>query len=289
MQTKYADVRPSPIAGSWYPKDAPQLREQLLAYLANVDLPAFSGEVSALILPHAGYYYSGQTAAYALKAIQGKTYQRIIILSPSHQAYRADLITSGHDAYQTPLGMVPVDQKTVSQLARDLAGQGLDLKAVRQDREHAIEIELPFLQIVLDEDFSIIPISIVNQSPNLAKRLSTILSELILSFPEGEEVLLIASSDLSHYHHQKQANSLDNQLIRRLKDFSVEDFFRDEAAGKFEACGYAAIATVLLTAQKLGAKQLTIADYRTSGDISGDFSSVVGYLSAIISEGKDEK
>ena len=286
---KGEDFRPSPISGSWYPSDANELSEELRGYIDNAELPAFSGKLSALILPHAGYYYSGQTAAFALKAIQGKSYQRVIILSPSHQAYQGNLITSGHNAYRTPLGMVPVDRKALEILAEKLEQEGLRLNPVRFDREHSIEIQLPFLQEVLTTGFKLIPISMMDQSVSTVKILASILVELLSSFPEGEETLLIASSDLSHYHNQNQANKLDHCLIESLKNFDLIDFYKNINAQKMEACGYGAIACVRLTAQKLGANQLSIADYRTSGDISGDRKAVVGYLSAIISKGEGDE
>ena len=284
------DFRPSPISGSWYPSDASELSEELKGYLDKAELPAFSGKLRALILPHAGYYYSGQTAAFALKAIRGKSYHRVIILSPSHQAYQGNLITSGHRAYRTPLGLVPVDRATLEILAEKLAWEGLSLNPVRFDREHSIEIQLPFLQELLTGDFKLIPISMMDQSVSTVKILASILAELLGSFPEGEESLLIASSDLSHYHNQNQANRLDHRLIESLKNFDLIDFYKNVTTQRVEACGYGAIACVRLTAQKLGANQFSVADYRTSGDISGDRKAVVGYLSAIISKGEsDEK
>lgn len=280
------DIRPSAISGSWYPSDASALREELLAYLRNAELPAYGGKLSALILPHAGYYYSGQTAAFALKAIQSKNYQRVIILSPSHQAYRGNLLTSGHSAYQTPFGKVMLDRESLQILAKKLAQEALLLNPIRFDREHSIEIQLPFLQELLTSDFKLIPIMMMDQSMATVQKLSSILTEMIASYPESEETLLIASSDLSHYHKQAAATRLDHHLIDKLENFNLPDFYESISSDCMEACGYGAIACVRLTAQKLGSKQLTVADYRTSGDISGDYSSVVGYLSAIISEGE---
>ena len=278
------DIRPSAISGSWYPSDASALRDELLAYLRNAELPAFSGKLRALILPHAGYYYSGQTAAFALKAIQSKSYQRVIILSPSHQAYRGNLLTSGHSAYQTPFGKMAVDRDALQILAKKLAQEALSLNPVRFDGEHAIEIQLPFLQVLLAQDFKLIPIMMMDQSMATVKKLASILAGMIAAFPKSEETLLIASSDLSHYHNQATANKLDHHLIENLENFDLTEFYKGISSHRMEACGYGAIACVRLTAKKLGANRLSVADYRTSGDISGDYSSVVGYLSAIISE-----
>ena len=282
------NVRPSPIAGSWYSANPVHLRESLADYLDNAKTPAFSGKIRALILPHAGHFYSGQTAAFALKAIEGQQYSRVIILSPSHQYYQGDVLTSAHDAYQTPLGTVPVDRSSLLWLEGSLEQQGLRLNAISNDREHSIEIELPFLQLLLPDGFQLIPLMLMDQSLSTAKALSNALTKLILTFPDNEPTLLIASSDLSHFYPQSQANRLDQHLIDSLQNFDPTIFYALKTTHKAEACGYGAMATVLLAAKKLGASQVTIADYRTSGDVSQDFGSVVGYVSAIISEGNHD-
>ena len=282
------DIRPSPIAGSWYPGEPTKLRGTLAGFLEQAKLPAFSGRVRALILPHAGLIYSGQTAAFALKSIEGQHYSRVIILSPSHQAYRGNLLTNAHQAFQTPLGTVPVDHESLQNLTDSLAAAGLLLNQIRNDREHAIEIELPFLQYLLPEGFKLIPLMMMDQTLSTAKTLSTALGDLISSFPPDQPTLLIASSDLSHFYQQDQANRLDQRLIDSLQNFDPTLFYTLKSTHQTEDCGYGAMATVLLTAQKLGASQVTIADYRTSAAVSQDYSSVVGYVSAIISEGNND-
>lgn len=286
IENPNVDIRPSPISGAWYSDNADSLRTELEGYLKRAQSPAFDGQVIALVLPHAGLYYSGLTAAHALNAIAGQRYQRVIILSPSHQAHPGHVLTSDHSAYQTPLGLVPVGRDALEKLGARLAQKKLSLNPIRRDREHSIEIELPFLQHLLPEGFTLIPLMLMDQSLTLAKSLSDALLELIDTFPSEEKTLLIASSDLSHYHNQRQANQLDRNLIDALQNFEPEKFYQLKTNHKTEACGYGAIATVLLTAQKLGSKQVSIADYRTSGDISGDSGSVVGYVSAIVSSGK---
>lgn len=243
----------------------------------------------ALVLPHAGLFYSGLTAAHALKAIVGQDYQRVIIISPSHQPYRGHVLTSQHDAYQTPFDLVPVDHASLEYLTGLLEKDGLQVNAIRRDREHAIEIELPFLQHLLPKGFRLIPLMLMDQSLSLAEMLSDALVKLITSYPADEKTLLIASSDLSHFYQQDQANRLDQNLIEGLQNFEPKKFYQLKSSHKAEACGHGALASVLLTANKLGASQVTIADYRTSGDVSGDLGSVVGYVSAIISTGVSDQ
>lgn len=283
------NIRPSPISGTWYPKDPDHLIWMLADFLKKADPPVYSGRVRALVLPHAGLYYSGQTAAYALKAIADHHYSRVIIISPSHEFYNGNLLSSAHAVYETPLGMIPVDRDSVLWLAERLEQEKLYLNAIVRDHEHAIEIELPFLQHLLPDGFQLIPLMMMDQSLSTAKTLSAVLFELIRSFPDDEPTLLIASSDLSHFYQQSQANRLDQRLIESLQNFDPTIFYALKTTHKAEACGYGAIATVLLTAKKLGASQVTIANYSTSGDVSRDFSSVVGYVSAIISEGENDQ
>ena len=283
-----SDTRPSPIAGTWYSANPAQLRQELEGYLNEAKPPSFEGQVVALVLPHAGLFYSGLTAAHALKAIVGQDYQRVIIISPSHQPYRGHVLTSQHDAYQTPFGLVPIDHISLEQLTTFLENERIQVNQIRRDREHSIEIELPFLQLLLPNGFQLIPIMLMDQSLTLASMLSDALVKLISSYPPDENTLLIASSDLSHFYHQGVANRLDHNLIEGLQNFDPEKFYRQKSNHKAEACGHGAMATVLLTTRKMGANQVTIADYRTSGDVSGDFGSVVGYVSAIISTGRSD-
>lgn len=285
-QPLFNDIRPSPIAGAWYPGDPDRLRSTLNSYLAQAEAPEFQGELRALVLPHAGLMYSGLTAAHALKALEGLEFERILILSPSHQAYRGHLLTSAHQAYQTPLGLIPVDHDSIDILTQTLAAKNILVNPIRRDTEHSIEIELPFLQHLIPKGFNLIPLMMMDQSKHLAETVAQALYDLILSYPSDEKTLLIASSDLSHFYHQRQAKQLDQHLIDALQDFDLTKFYQLKFTHSAEACGHGTIATVLLTSRKLGADQVTIADYRTSGDVSQDFSSVVGYVSAIISGAK---
>ena len=281
------DPRPSPIAGSWYSGKPEVLRKAIEGFLAQAVAPAFDGQPVGLIVPHAGYIYSGLTAAHAFKVLQGSQFTRVMVLSPSHQPYRQPLLTTGHDAYTTPLGLVPVDHDALNKLHTLLNGEsGLELASVRRDQEHSLEIELPFLQTVLPEGFGLIPLMMVDQSKSLVQMLSTALVKLIRSFPQEESTLLVASSDLSHFYSERVANRLDGNLAQAVREFDLESFYRNKQQGEMEACGLAPMATVLQTSHLLGAGQVTIADYRTSAAVTGDRSSVVGYLSAVISTGK---
>lgn len=284
---KALDIRPSPIAGRWYPGTDATLRQELESYFApfdQTDISSDYGEVIGLLVPHAGYVYSGGTAAAAFRAVRGQQYQKVLIVSPSHRAYADPLLTSGHDAYQTPLGLVPVDHKSLQVLDAALENEGLYLSRVRFDQEHSLEIELPFLQYLLPESFELIPIMMPDQCQKTAQGLSLALFNLIRNLGGDERVLLVASSDLSHFHSQNRAKKLDEAFITALKTGDITQLYQAEYQGKTEACGLGPAAVVLSLSQRLGANSINITDYRDSSFASGDKSSVVGYVSAIFSQ-----
>jgi hypothetical protein len=282
------DVRPSPIAGMWYPGTESHLRAELASYFAAYppqDLAEADVEddgLIALVVPHAGYRYSGATAAAAFQALRGKNYQKVIIVSPSHRAYTNPLIISGHDVYETPLGLVPVDHQSLNRLSILLQEDKLSLKTVRFDQEHALEIELPFLQYTLKGDFQILPVMMLDQREKTARALAKALFALIQGFEPSEKVLLLASTDLSHFHHQRVASELDGAFIKALQSGDARQLYLASESGKTEACGLGPTATILELSKMLGANTVIITDYRDSSYASGDKSSVVGYVSAII-------
>ena len=276
------DRRPSPIAGSWYPGNAVKLRAMIEGFLGSAPALSFEGRLQGLIVPHAGYVYSGQTAACAFKALSGEVFNKVVVISPSHQAYRSPLLTSGHDAYTTPLGDLRVDQESLDAINALLEEDGLGLTAIRADREHSLEIELPFLQIALKEDFALVPIMMMDQRRVVADALAQALTAWIRRLPASEKVLLVASSDQSHFHTQGQAEMMDGAVIKALEAQDIDQLYRLDVEGKGEACGLGPMAAVLLTCQSLGESELRICDHRTSAAATGDESSMVGYTSAIV-------
>lgn len=276
--TEIAEIRPSPIAGTWYSGDPDRLRQQVDQYLTAARLPELDGEVIALIAPHAGHRYSGQTAGYAFATVMGQTRDLVVILSPMHAAYPANLLTTAHRAYATPLGEVWIDQDALAQLDAGLAKDGLPLTPVANDKEHSLEIELPFLQRALSNDFKLLPLMVRSQSPLIARRVGHALAEIL----RGRNCLLVASTDLSHFYPQQTAQTLDAEMLRRMASFSPEDLFSAERTGQGFACGVSAVASVLWAARELGADSVKILHHSTSGDETGDLSSVVGYGAAAV-------
>jgi len=272
------NVRPSPIAGSWYPRQPEALSWELTQYLdrARVKLP--TGKIWGIVVPHAGYYYSGPVAAYAFKCLLGLHPELVAVVSPFHYSHQAPLLTTAYEAYKTPLGLVEVDAQAVKELdhaLRERLDYGLTL--LHQDREHSLEIELPFLQHILGQ-FRLLPVMIRDQGLPVAK----VLGQALAATLQGRRALLVASSDLSHFYPQKTAHRLDTELLRRLEAFDPQAVMEAEADGVGFACGRAAIASVLWAARQLGANQVRILNHATSGDVSGDLDSVVGYGAALI-------
>lgn len=272
-------VRPSPLAGTWYEGNPKALAHAVDQYLDQAELPELPGEVVAVIAPHAGHVYSGPVAGYAFAAVRGKKPDLVAVLSPMHQPYYEPLLTTAHAAYSTPLGQIPVDEETVSDLDARLIGRlGFGLKRVAYDQEHSLEIELPFLQRSLDGDFRLLPVMVRAQSSKVSRQLGESLAETL----HGKNALLVASTDLSHFYTQKEAVSFDTEMLRRIESFSPEQVFNAEQEEKGFACGLGALAAVLWAAKKLGADTVKVLRHATSGDVTGDYNRVVGYGAAVI-------
>jgi len=270
MQGK--SIRRSAIAGTWYPGRASTLTRTVQDYLAQVPARQEKGELLGLIVPHAGYQYSGQVAAHAYKELEDKAFELIYLLGPSHRAWVGEVVTNEEDCYQTPLGLVELERRALDALASHI-----HLNQVRGDMEHSLEIQLPFLQVVLGE-FRLVPIIMGGQSLTTCQALASALVATLRKHPG----LMVASSDLSHFHPYDRARSLDELVVSAVRKLDPEGLLKDLASGRCEACGGGPIATVLMAARDLGASRVEILNYANSGDVTGDRSSVVGYLAAAI-------
>jgi hypothetical protein len=271
------DLRPSPIAGTWYEGDPKILSKNIDEYLNSAQLPELNGRVVAVIVPHAGHRYSGHVAASAFASLRGLNPDLIAVISPYHSFAPYPLITTAHQAYSTPLGNIEVDQTALQELQSQL---DISITPIPNDKEHSLEIELPFLQRVLKDQFKLLPIMIRAQEPEIAKELGDALSNVL----KKKNALLVASTDLSHFYDQNTANILDQEMLSRFESFDPDSIFEAEHTGKAFACGHAAVAAVLWASRALGANRVEILKYATSGDVTGDRSSVVGYGAAVITK-----
>jgi len=278
--SKIADLRPSPIAGrGWYEGDPRKLARQVDDYLSQADQPELDGEVLALIAPHAGHIYSGATAGYAFRCVQGCHYDLVVVISPLHRGFPTSaLLTTAHQGYQTPLGAIPVDHQALFALAKALEAPQLKLAAVAYDEEHSLEIELPFLQRALTGEFRLLPVMIASQDPAVAYSLGDALAEVL----PGRNALMVASTDLSHYRTESEADKLDAEMLSQIGRFSPQGVFQAELSGAGAACGVAAVAAVLTAARALGGRRVHVLHHSTSGDVTGDHDQVVGYGAAAV-------
>jgi len=273
------NLRPSPLAGAWYEKDPAALARSVDGYLERAVLPELSGEVLGVIAPHAGHRYSGPVAGCAFSALRGRTPDLVVIVSPFHNFHSSPLLTSAHGGYSTPLGAVPVDRSTVAQLDASLIETiGFGLTHISRDQEHSLEIELPFLQRALAAPFQLLPVMVRSLEPRVAKALGESLAGLL----RGKNFVLVASTDLSHFYDQATANKFDAEMLHQIEMFSPEGVFAAEAAGRGFACGLGAVAAILWASLRLGADKVKVLHHATSGDVTGDYASVVGYGAAAI-------
>ncbi|MCC6145999.1 MAG: AmmeMemoRadiSam system protein B [Anaerolineaceae bacterium] len=273
------NTRPSPIAGTWYPGNPAQLAGMIDTYLRQAEIPVLDGEVTALVAPHAGYQYSGRTAGYAFRTVQNLTVDVVAVVSPFHDYHPAPFLTTAHSAYGTPLGEVHVNRELITALDEILQNNcGAGLFPLAHDQEHALEIELPFLQRTLAEGFSLLPVMVQLLSPALAHCLGSALASVLA----GKRALLVASTDLSHFYRETDANVLDGEMLNQIGAFSPEGVLEAEETGSGSACGAYAVAAVLWAAQQMGANSVKILHHSTSADETGDRSRVVGYGAAAI-------
>ena len=249
------------------------LQKNIEEYLENARVPKPEGTIRALVSPHAGYVYSGFAAAHAYKMIEGNKYDCVIVVGPSHREYFNGISIYPGDAYETPLGVIQINKEIREELLKENASIISSDEGHRS--EHSIEVQMPFLQCVFGE-FSFVPIIMGDQR----RQLCNDLANAIVRVAKNRNILLVASSDLSHYHPYDEAVMLDNRVITELEKFNSETFISKMEEHSFEACGGGPIAAVMNAAQQLGANKADILYYCNSGDISGEKGGVVGYVAA---------
>lgn len=286
QETKKGDdtmvnIRKPAVAGMFYPGDKKNLEAEVKEYLNNAKPEEVTGKIIGIVSPHAGYIYSAPVAGYAYKLLNGKKYDVVVVISPSHQEFFHGCSVYDGNAYETPLGQIKVDKETAKSIANKvenvyLSERGHQIKGMG---EHALEVQLPFLQVTLGE-FKLVPIVIGEQTEENCRDLGNVLGEVL----KDKNALIVASSDLSHYHSYAEAQRIDKS--------AVECFEKGDLKGMLscEACGSGPIYAMLLASQKLGATKYKILNHATSGDIpEGEKGRVVGYMSGVSYEENKKK
>jgi AmmeMemoRadiSam system protein B/AmmeMemoRadiSam system protein A len=279
-------VRPAAVAGAFYPADPKALSQMIDDLLAKASPPPVDGEILAAVAPHAGYPYSGPVAAWTYAAIrnslEGRKYSRVVLIAPSH--YVGFNFTSVYDgdAYATPLGEVPVDRGFAHKLAKMSSTMQLSEKghqATSDAPEHSVEVELPWLQRILG-NFELVPIIMGDQSYESSRALGVALAKMLRN---DHDTLVLASSDLSHYHTYDEAETIDHKTLHALEAWDYLSMSRNfqwrgqGQPGIWEACGGAPIVAAMIYAERMGANKAEVLRYGNSGDTTGDHSRVVGY------------
>ena len=274
-------MRKSPIAGSWYPGDKEKLTGLIQDLLKNARLPELAGSPFGIISPHAGIQFSGQAAAWGFKTLQGKKIKRVILMGPSHYTYMKGLSTSGVDAYETPLGNIKVDQDISDALYRLPLFQG---PRSAELREHSLEMQLPFLQVVLG-DFMLVPLVVGEMSQKDYEEAAAALKKYV-----DATTIVIASSDFTHYgsrfdylpfrdNVKKNLEKLDGDAISKIIDKDLSGFLKYIDGTGATICGCRPIG-ILMKMLPPAARGKLLA-YYTSGEVSGDFTDTVSYASII--------
>ncbi len=280
------DIRAPAVAGMFYPEDAGELRRNV-ATLLEAAAPRYSGRsIVAAIAPHAGYIYSGPVAAYTFKALQARYptgeaplpatdqfFPTVVVIAPSHHLAFPYISVFTGQAYRTPLGEVPVAQELAEALVA--ADEYIMADWRGHLREHALEVELPFLQVIWPQ-FRLVPVVMGQQDWELCK----VLGEHLAALARKTPLLILASSDLSHYHSYDDAAEIDARFIEHLRAFDPAALHYALEEEVCQACGGGPVVAAMIAARAIGADAADILRYQNSGDLSGDHSAVVGYVAA---------
>lgn len=275
MMIRRDEIRPPGVAGLFYPADKVNLERDISLFLENAPQVSLPRPVRAMIVPHAGYVYSGGVAARAYRQIIGKKYDVAIIIAPSHHDFFEFISVFPGKALSTPLGDLPLETKLIDELTAShpdirLSNRGFMLN------EHSLEVQLPFLQLSGDK-FPLVPLMMGHQNPQFIQ----ILHEALVNVLQGRNFLIVASSDLSHFYSDVKARELDRVVMDDVSDFSPEQLQNHIEEHKCEMCGFGPAVTAMMVARDYGATSGRVLLYRNSGDVSGNKREVVGYLAGI--------
>ena len=274
-------IRRPTVAGQFYEGDAEALRAQIKncflhelgpKKLPNVNLHIHPRNIVGMICPHAGYMYSGPVAASAFYelALDGKP-DTVVLMGPNHTGYGSALSLMREGVWRTPLGDIEIDTEMANEITHETSLIDVDELAHRY--EHSIEVQLPFLQFLYGNTFKIVPICFLMQDYDSAVEVGRALEEVL----DATNTVVIASSDMTHYEPAKTAAAKDQAALKAVTDMDAKRFYETVETQNITACGYAPITALITYAKGVNAKEAKLLSYHNSGDITGDYSSVVGY------------
>jgi AmmeMemoRadiSam system protein B len=270
-------VRTAAVAGSWYPGTARAITAEVDRYLDAAGEVTVPGRLIALVSPHAGLRYSGPVAAYGYGLLRNRSPLTVVLVGPSHRAAFAGVAVHAHGAWETPLGTAPVDEPLAEALLG--SGSGFVEDALVHRDEHSLEMQMPFLQRLVPE-LRVVPAMMGTQSRREVDALAEALAKALAG---REDVVMVASSDLSHFHPADVANREDAIVVEQVSHFDADALMQRLEENHNVACGGGPVVAVMKAARALGADQATVLKYADSGDVEeGDKGRVVGYLSAAL-------
>ncbi|MBI4974634.1 MAG: AmmeMemoRadiSam system protein B [Candidatus Omnitrophica bacterium] len=268
-------VRQAAVAGQFYPASEKLLLRQVESL---IDRKTAREDAIGVVSPHAGYIYSGSVAGSTLASIKSKS--TYIIMGPNHTGLGAEFSLSRIELWETPLGKVKIDKPLANQIAK--SSRYIKEDDLAHSHEHSIEVQLPFLQ-TLQKDFAFVPIVISSAELDIYRVIGIEVATSIKELKLEDAVTIIASSDMTHYEPHEIARKKDSLAIEAILELDEEKLVASIDRLNISMCGYAPVAIMLVAAKELGAKKGRLVKYQTSGDASGDYSSVVGYAGIIIS------
>lgn len=269
-------IREPVVSGQFYPGGEVDLRNMIKKCMDHKygpgSNPAISDEkIFGIICPHAGYVYSGPTACHSYKSISSQNPELVIIIGPNHFGIGQDAATMIDAQWQTPLGMVQVDSESAKQVAE--LSKYIEIDEYSHSQDHSLEVQIPMLQEILSNDFQILPIILRAQDLETAMDVGNAVSEIA----KKKNTIIVASSDFTHYEENSFAHQQDKALIEPILKMNIERFYQVLSEKRVTACGYGAMASTMVACKNLGATKGELLSYVTSGDVSGDVESVVGY------------
>jgi hypothetical protein len=272
-------IRTPAVAGMFYPSEKNKLTKLiedcfLHSFGPGKNPKKIGKKIFGVICPHAGYVYSGPIACHSVNSISSESPELFIIIGPNHWGIGRSVATMTDCIWETPLGNVEVDSESAKEISQ--LSQNIESDFFSHTREHSLEVQIPMLQKTFS-NFKILPISLVNQSKEIAKDVGLTIAKIA----KKKKVMIIGSSDFTHYEPNEFAHEQDLALIEPILEMDVDKFYDVLQKRKVTACGYGAIASTIIACKELGATKGELLKYATSGDVTGDTSSVVGYGSIV--------